>query len=97
MSEKYKSAKVHLGIHCYGDDGNLMYVLIDDKSAFDLINLPEGGNAAVRHKAIDNGKQHIIFQHWFPVFWKIDEAFRIEAYQFKKFAAASSQQPGASS
>jgi hypothetical protein len=90
MIENYKSAKVHLGIHSYDGDGNLMYVLIDDKSAFDFINLPEGGNAAVRHKAIENGKQHIIFQHWSPVFWKIDEACRIDAYRFKRFVAAKS-------
>ena len=94
MSDNYKSCKAHVGIH--SDDGrrNLMYILIDDKSAFDFIDLPEGGNVAVRRKALDNGKAHIIFQYWCPVFQKIDQAFRSDAYWFKQ-SIAKSQEPKA--
>jgi hypothetical protein len=89
MSDGYRSSKVWLGIHkTEGKPGNLMYVLIDDRAAFDFIDLPEGGNASVRHKAIDEGTQYIIFQFWIKEFQKLDNAFGLMAYQFKKVAAA---------
>ena len=86
MSEGYRYGSVHLAVHKNeGVAGNLMYILIDDRSLFDLIDLPEGGDAAVRHKAI-NGEQRIVFQHWIPGVAKIMNAFGFMAYDFKRFA-----------
>jgi hypothetical protein len=84
----HKYGSVFLGVHQFdGMKGNTMYVIIDDRSMFDLIDLPEGGNAAVRHKVI-SGEQHIIFQHWIPGISKIMNAFGSMAYDFKKFCEA---------
>ncbi len=44
--------------------GTLMYIVLDDRAVFDLIDLPEGGNERVRHKAIVTDTQHVIFQFW---------------------------------
>jgi hypothetical protein len=89
MSDTYRSdSKVWLGVHrTDGMPGNLMYVLMENRDCFDFIDLPEGGNARVRHKAIEQGKQHIIFQFWIKEFQKIDDAFGLMAYQFKNLAA----------
>jgi hypothetical protein len=83
-----KRGKVYLALHKNeGMAGNLMYILVDDRSMFDLIDLPEGGDAAVRHKVI-SGEQHIIFQHWIPGMSKIMNAFGFMAYDFKRFCEA---------
>jgi hypothetical protein len=88
MSDVFRSSKVYLAIHKpEGKPGNLMYILVDDRSAFDFIDLPEGGNARVRHKAIDEANQYIIFQFWIKDFQKLDDAFALMAYQFKNLAA----------
>lgn len=93
MSDRFHSSKVYLAVHktegtAEGTAGNLMYILIDDRAGFDLIDLPEGGNARVRHKAIFEVNQHIIFQFWIKEFQKLDDAFGLMAYQFKNLAAA---------
>jgi hypothetical protein len=89
MTERFLSSKVYLAVHkTQGTAGNLMYILIDDRAVFDLIDLPEGGNARVRHKAIFEAKQHIVFQFWNKEFQKIDDAFGLMAYQFKNLVAA---------
>jgi hypothetical protein len=89
-SDKYKNAKAFLAVHKVDGGGNLMYVLIDDRGLFDLIDLPEGGNARVRHKAIYEGKQHIVFQFWIKEFQTLDDSFGLMAYQFKNLVAAKS-------
>lgn len=94
MSSNYKSERVHLCIYSFSNSA-LMYILIDDKSVFDSITLPEGGNAAFRHKSLLDGPQQIVFQHWIPSISKIDQACWIEAFRFKQFVA-SSQKLGAS-
>jgi hypothetical protein len=88
MNADYKNSSVFLAVHKMAVGGNLMYILIDDRDLFDLIDLPEGGNARVRHKAIDEGKQHIVFQFWIKEFQKLDDAFGLMAYQFKNLATA---------
>jgi hypothetical protein len=87
MSVTHVNTKAFVGIHRSEAPGNLMYVLLEDRTAFDLIDLPEGGNARVRHKAIQ-GTQYIIFQFWIKQFQQIDDAFGLMAYQFKNLAAA---------
>jgi hypothetical protein len=57
-------SKAFIGVHRPERPGTLIFVIIDDRAAFDLIDLPEGGNEKVRHKAIDDGKSHVIFQYW---------------------------------
>jgi hypothetical protein len=64
MSELHVSSKAFVGIHKSERPGNLMYILLEDRAAFDLIDLPEGGNEKVRTKAIDHGDQYVIFQYW---------------------------------
>jgi hypothetical protein len=89
MREQHLSTKAFLAVHkTDGMPGNLMYILVDDRSVFDLIDLPEGGNARVRHKAINEGKQYIVFQFWIKEFQKLDDAFGLMAYYFKKVAVA---------
>jgi hypothetical protein len=51
--------------------GNTIYVLIDDRAAFDLIDLRQRDNGKVLTKVIDykppfsdEGPQYLIFQHW---------------------------------
>jgi hypothetical protein len=67
MSDHHRSTKAFLAVHKNeGTPGNLMYILIDDRATFDLIDLPEGGNDKVRSKVIDHGGQYVIFQHWLP-------------------------------
>ncbi|MFL6314749.1 MAG: hypothetical protein ACJ71W_21805 [Terriglobales bacterium] len=89
-NDNYKNASAFLAVHKIDGGGNLMYILIDDRDLFNLIDIPERGNARVRHKAIYEGKQHIIFQFWIKGFQKLDDAFGLMAYQFKNLAAATS-------
>lgn len=48
--------------------GNLIYVVIDDQAAFDLIDLPEGGKdkAQLRHKVLNYDQKMIVFQYFPP-------------------------------
>lgn len=87
MSRSHVSTKAFVGIHKSDAPGNLMYILLDDRAAFDLIDLLEGGNAAVRHKVIYEGSQRIVFQFWVKEFQQIDTAFGLMGYQFKNLAA----------
>jgi hypothetical protein len=69
MADHFKSSKGFVAVHTTeGHPGNLMYILLDDRATFDLIDLPEGGNDKVRHKAIEvrEQQQHIVFQYWLP-------------------------------
>jgi hypothetical protein len=64
MSQKQSiHSKAFIGVHRSDRRaGTLIYVIIEDRAAFDLIDLPEGGNETLRHKVIDDGKQYICFQ-----------------------------------
>jgi hypothetical protein len=61
-----------VGVHTSAKfPGNTIYVGIDDRAAFDLIDLPQGDNGKVLTKVIDYkppfndaGPQYLIFQHW---------------------------------
>jgi hypothetical protein len=65
MSHKHNSSTGFVAVNKDDDrPGNLIYILVDDRAVFDLIDLPEGGNEKVRAKAIDSGSQYVIFQFW---------------------------------
>lgn len=66
---KTQKSSVHcsayVGVHRSKDvPGNTIFVIINERAAFDLIDLPEGGNAKVRTKVIDCGPQYLVFQFW---------------------------------
>lgn len=61
FSDSSAFVAVHRPKNC---PGNLMYIILNDREAFDLIDLPEGGNGNVRHKTIDDGTQYVVFQFW---------------------------------
>ncbi|MFL6311609.1 MAG: hypothetical protein ACJ71W_05845 [Terriglobales bacterium] len=88
MSNKHKTGKAYLAIHKTDQPGNLMYVIIDDRALFDLIDLPENGDVKVRYKVV-KGEQHIIFQHFSQVLSKVDFALWTMAYDFKKLAGVA--------
>jgi hypothetical protein len=51
--------------------GNLMYVIFEERAAFDLIDLPmtdhgpkPDGHGHVLSKNIDHDGQYIVFQYW---------------------------------
>jgi hypothetical protein len=64
MTADSKHCKGFVGVHRSERPGTLIYIIIEDRAVFDLIDLPEGGTEKVRHKAIEDGKQHVIFQYW---------------------------------
>lgn len=53
-----------VGIHKMDFPGTTIYVIIEERSAFDLIDLPENGNEDVRHKCLEAHGQYIVFQYW---------------------------------
>jgi hypothetical protein len=61
----FESTQAFLTVHrSVTIPGNLMYIILDNRAAFDLIDLPEDGNEKVRHKAIQTETQYLIFQFW---------------------------------
>ena len=56
--------KAYVGVHPDTSTGDLIYIILDDRNVFDSIQLPEGGDDKVRHKALETERQYIVFQHW---------------------------------
>ncbi len=59
--DNYYHCNAFIGVH----EGNLVYVLIDDRATFDAIDLPntEHDNGCIS-KVQDTGALHIVFQFW---------------------------------
>jgi hypothetical protein len=62
--------QAYVGVHRIGESGTTIFVVMEDRAAFDLIDLPlydhgkkpNGGHVIT--KSIDEKRQHIIFQFW---------------------------------
>jgi hypothetical protein len=60
-----KHCSAYVGVHrCENSPGNTIFVIVEDRAAFDLIDLQEGGNAKVLTKVIECGRQYLVFQFW---------------------------------
>jgi hypothetical protein len=70
MADSYSHGKAFVSVHkSENRPGNLMYVILDDRATFDLIDLPvtdhgpkEHGHVITKH--IETGPQYVVFQHW---------------------------------
>jgi hypothetical protein len=71
-TSKSTHCAAYLGVHADGKfPGNTIYVIIEDRAAFDLLDLPETNHGKVLSKVIDHKPtenpgtpQYVIFQFW---------------------------------
>lgn len=69
MADDFKTSSAFVVVHKEpGRAGNLMYVILEDRDAFDLIDLPMTDHGPKPHghvltKNID-GEEYVVFQFW---------------------------------
>lgn len=72
MLDNFAASSAFVTIHKHPPEkggGNLMYVVFEDRPAFDLIDLPMTDHGTKSHghvitKNIDHENQYIVFQFW---------------------------------
>jgi hypothetical protein len=70
MSDNFKTSSAFVTVHKVANrGGNLMYVIFEDRPAFDLIDLPMTDHGPQPHghvitKNIEQGEQYLVFQYW---------------------------------
>lgn len=69
MPDNFATSKTFVTVHKDAEGRNLMYVILEDRAAFDLLNLPSTDHGPKPHgrvitKTIDHENQYIVFQYW---------------------------------
>jgi hypothetical protein len=70
MSDNFKTGSAFVAVHKNpARPGNLMYIIINDRATFDLIDLPPTDHGPMPHghvisKNIEHGDQYLVFQCW---------------------------------
>ena len=69
MSDNFAATSAFFTVHKSEKGGNLMYVILEGRPAFDLIDLPMTDHGPKPHghvltKNIDQEEQYIVFQYW---------------------------------
>ena len=70
MADNFESGSAYVVVHKNSvRPGNLMYVILENREAFDLVDLPLTDHGRKPHghvltKNIEHGDQYIVFQFW---------------------------------
>ena len=70
MPDDFATSPTFVAIHKNAErGGNLIYVILENRCAFDLIDLPPTDHGPRPHghvltKNIDHGEMYVVFQYW---------------------------------
>ena len=69
MNPNFATSQAFVTVHKDEKGHNLMYVIFEDRAAFDLLNLPLTDHGPKPHghvitKNVEHDNQYIVFQYW---------------------------------